>query len=248
MWKTLCLRQGTKSSLKDLCLQYPQTTYACRITLLVLFPVRVFTQHSQPYMSSPELSSGDADTSYMHSPLAPTTSYVIENWSIIMLVFVPIGITAPYIGFNDFAVFVLNCLAIIPLADLLCRATDKVAGFLGETVGALVNVTMGNVAELAIFMHVAWYLLRGAAVNKQQSSSLTATVHDCKNLDSGVHHCQHPSCSRTCHPHRGGAGACPDVQPSCYQGCLRAALFGYSHIAGSSHLASSSMFEIFLRC
>jgi Ca2+/H+ antiporter len=88
------------------------------------------------------------------STLSPTTTFVLEHWSFLMLVFVPIGITAPYLGCNDFAVFVLNCLAIIPLADVLCRATDKVASFLGETAGALVNVTMGNVAELAIFMYV----------------------------------------------------------------------------------------------
>jgi hypothetical protein len=152
-------------------------------------------------MSFPGFSPDDPDSLYTRSSLTPTTNYVIENWSIIMLVFVPIGITAPYLGCNDFAVFVLNCLAIIPLADLLCRATDKVASFLGETTGALVNVTMGNVAELAIFMHVAWYLLGAAKANVRQSSSYPATVHDCENLDSGVYRCQHSSCSWACHSH-----------------------------------------------
>lgn len=71
-----------------------------------------------------------------------------------MLVFAPAGIAAPYLGCNDSVVFVLNCFAIIALADVLCRATDEVASFLGETTGALVNVTMGNVTELAIFMYV----------------------------------------------------------------------------------------------
>lgn len=69
-----------------------------------------------------------------------------------MLVFVPIGLAAPYIGFNDSAVFVFNCFAIIPLAEVLCQATDSVASFMGETTGALVNVTMGNLTELVIFM------------------------------------------------------------------------------------------------
>ncbi|KAF1964996.1 Ca2+ transporter [Bimuria novae-zelandiae CBS 107.79] len=54
-------------------------------------------------------------------------------------------------GYGDSAVFVLNCFAVIPLADVLCRATDDAASFLGETAGALLNVTMGNTTELAIF-------------------------------------------------------------------------------------------------
>ncbi|KAF3044623.1 hypothetical protein E8E12_005325 [Didymella heteroderae] len=53
---------------------------------------------------------------------------------------------------DDSVIFVLNCLAIIPLADVLCQATDGVAGYMGETTGALVNVTMGNLTELVIFI------------------------------------------------------------------------------------------------
>lgn len=69
-----------------------------------------------------------------------------------MLVFVPVGIIAANTGCNDSVVFMLNCLAIIPLADVLCRATDDIAVFLGETTGALVNITMGNATELVIFV------------------------------------------------------------------------------------------------
>lgn len=69
-----------------------------------------------------------------------------------MLAFVPFGLAAPYMSLDDSAVFILNCLAIIPLADVLCQATDSVASYVGETTGALVNVTMGNLTELIIFM------------------------------------------------------------------------------------------------
>lgn len=69
-----------------------------------------------------------------------------------MLVFVPLGLTASYMNLDDSTVFVFNCLAIIPLADILCQATDHVASYMGETTGALVNVTMGNLTELVIFM------------------------------------------------------------------------------------------------
>lgn len=74
----------------------------------------------------------------------------MKNWNSLLLIFVPIGIIAPEVGCGDSAIFVLNCLAIIPLADMLCRATDDAASFLGETAGALLNITMGNATELAI--------------------------------------------------------------------------------------------------
>jgi Ca2+:H+ antiporter len=78
------------------------------------------------------------------------TNYTAKNWGRLMLVFVPFGVLAPILGWGDTAVFVLNCLAVIPLADVLCRATDDVAGFMGETLGALLNITMGNATELVI--------------------------------------------------------------------------------------------------
>jgi Ca2+:H+ antiporter len=69
-----------------------------------------------------------------------------------MLVLVPFALAAPYMGLDDSVVFVLTCLAIIPLADVLCQATDLVASHMGETTGALINVTMGNLTELVIFV------------------------------------------------------------------------------------------------
>lgn len=76
-----------------------------------------------------------------------------KNWSNILLAFVPIGIVAPHIGCNDSVVFILNCIAVVPLADVLCRATDEVSTYMGETAGALLNVTMGNATEVVIFVH-----------------------------------------------------------------------------------------------
>ncbi|KAI5308669.1 hypothetical protein KEM55_005144 [Ascosphaera atra] len=45
----------------------------------------------------------------------------------------------------------MNAVAIIPLAYLLSFATECVASKLGDTVGALMNVTFGNAVELIIF-------------------------------------------------------------------------------------------------
>ena len=46
--------------------------------------------------------------------------------------------------------FVLSVLAIVPLAALLSRATESVAAKTGDTIGGLLNATLGNLTELII--------------------------------------------------------------------------------------------------
>jgi Ca2+:H+ antiporter len=46
--------------------------------------------------------------------------------------------------------FVLSIFAIVPLAALLSRATESVASKTGDTVGGLLNATLGNLTELLI--------------------------------------------------------------------------------------------------
>jgi len=47
-------------------------------------------------------------------------------------------------------IFAMNAIAIIPLAGLLTHATETVAASLGDTLGALLNVSFGNAVELII--------------------------------------------------------------------------------------------------
>jgi Ca2+:H+ antiporter len=49
-------------------------------------------------------------------------------------------------------VFAINAVAIVPLASLLAFATESVASRMGDTLGALMNVTFGNAVELIIFI------------------------------------------------------------------------------------------------
>ena len=51
---------------------------------------------------------------------------------------------------NPLLVFVLACVAIIPLAGLLGLATEKLAARVGEGIGGFLNATLGNAAELII--------------------------------------------------------------------------------------------------
>ena len=46
--------------------------------------------------------------------------------------------------------FVLSVLAIVPLAALLSHATEAVAAKTGDTIGGLLNATLGNLTELII--------------------------------------------------------------------------------------------------
>jgi Ca2+:H+ antiporter len=71
------------------------------------------------------------------------------NW---LLVFVPVAAALRFVPAfeNPTALFVVSCLAIIPLAGWMGRATEHLAEHLGEGVGGLLNATFGNAAELII--------------------------------------------------------------------------------------------------
>src|SRR5689334_10343143 len=68
-----------------------------------------------------------------------------------LLVFVPIAFIGHKIKPDAHTVlFVLSVLAIVPLATLLSHATESVAAKTGDTVGGLLNATLGNLTELVI--------------------------------------------------------------------------------------------------
>lgn len=70
------------------------------------------------------------------------------NW---LLVFVPVAIALHYLLPGHGAlVFAAACLAIVPLAAWLGRATEHLAERTSEAMGGLLNATFGNAAELII--------------------------------------------------------------------------------------------------
>ncbi|KAF7510962.1 hypothetical protein GJ744_005508 [Endocarpon pusillum] len=79
------------------------------------------------------------------------------NW---LLIFVPVGIILGAVeraqgessAISPTVVFAMNAIAIIPLASLLAFATESVATKMGDTIGALLNVTFGNAVELIVFI------------------------------------------------------------------------------------------------
>lgn len=73
-----------------------------------------------------------------------------SNYVNVLLVFVPIGIVLGALDMNPTAVFVVNFLAIMPLAALLSFATEELAAKMGQTIGGLMNATFGNAVELIV--------------------------------------------------------------------------------------------------
>lgn len=77
-------------------------------------------------------------------------SILLSSYINIFLVLVPVAIASKVAGLKPSIVFALNAIAIIPLAGLLSHATESVAKRMGDTIGALMNVTFGNAVELII--------------------------------------------------------------------------------------------------
>ena len=70
------------------------------------------------------------------------------NW---LLIFVPVTAALHYLWpAQQTLTFLSACLAIVPLAGWMGRATEHVAERTGEGIGGLLNATFGNAAELII--------------------------------------------------------------------------------------------------
>ena len=85
-----------------------------------------------------------------------------------LLVFVPVLFAAAKLKPEAHTLlFVLSVLAILPLAVLLSHATESVAAKTGDSVGGLLNATLGNLTELVIAataLRAGQYMLVKASV------------------------------------------------------------------------------------
>ena len=68
------------------------------------------------------------------------------------LLFVPLSFWLGLTHATPTAVFVVSCLAVLPLAGLMGEATEQLAHRSGPGIGGLLNATFGNAAELIIGM------------------------------------------------------------------------------------------------
>jgi Ca2+:H+ antiporter len=97
-----------------------------------------------------------------------TLAILRSNPILVLLVFVPTVFAVKTLRPEAHtALFVLSVLAIVPLAALLSHATESVAAKTGDTVGGLLNATLGNLTELVIALsalRAGQYLLVKASI------------------------------------------------------------------------------------
>ena len=70
------------------------------------------------------------------------------NW---LLIFIPITVALEHAWPQAHTwIFFAACVAIIPIASLIVKATEHIASRTGDAVGGLLNATFGNAPELII--------------------------------------------------------------------------------------------------
>ncbi|TGO83934.1 hypothetical protein BPOR_0572g00040 [Botrytis porri] len=76
---------------------------------------------------------------------------IFNSWINILLIAAPVGIALNYAGgVNGIVIFVVNFIAIIPLAAMLGFATEEIALHVGESLGGLLNASFGNAVEMIV--------------------------------------------------------------------------------------------------
>ncbi|KAJ2973965.1 hypothetical protein NQ176_g6301 [Zarea fungicola] len=112
----------------------------------------------------------------LYRPVYPKQPFTVANqlqrtflssWINLLLVAAPVGIALNYVSsVSRTVVFVVNFIAIIPLAAMLSFATEEIALRTGETLGGLINATFGNAVELIVAIIA---LIKGEIVVVQTS-------------------------------------------------------------------------------
>jgi len=67
-----------------------------------------------------------------------------------LLISFPLAVLGSWLGWSPIFNFIVACLGLIPLAELIGEATEALAVLTGPKIGGLLNATLGNAAELII--------------------------------------------------------------------------------------------------
>jgi Ca2+:H+ antiporter len=76
--------------------------------------------------------------------------FISRNPLSLLLLFLPLTLAAELLAWSPVIIFILACIAIIPMAAYIGEATESLAHYTGPRVGGLLNATLGNAAELII--------------------------------------------------------------------------------------------------
>lgn len=81
---------------------------------------------------------------------ARTTQYLRSHPISLLLLALPLAAMAEFMHWGGMAVFILSCIAIIPMAGYIGDSTEALTEYTGPRIGGLLNATLGNAAELII--------------------------------------------------------------------------------------------------
>src|SRR5262245_43943130 len=100
-----------------------------------------------------------------------------EHAVIASRLFYGLALLVPVVGWLEWTgagpvpIFILSCLAILPLAGLMGEATEQLAERSGPGLGGLLNATFGNAAELII-----GFMALRAAETEIVKASITGSI------------------------------------------------------------------------
>ncbi|EXJ66802.1 Ca2+:H+ antiporter [Cladophialophora psammophila CBS 110553] len=107
--------------------------------------------HHFPGYSDPHRVKRNCFSQTLVEVVATFRAILGYSWLNSLLVFVPLAIASYLAHANHILVFTANVIAVVPLSSLLTCATENIARESGDVVGALLNVTFGNLVEIVIF-------------------------------------------------------------------------------------------------
>jgi Ca2+:H+ antiporter len=126
--------------------------------------------------------------------MRPLFDEIRHNRLLWLLIFVPALFAAVALRPQAHGLlFVLSILAIVPLAALLSHATESVAAKTGDTVGGLLNATLGNLTEMVIALtalHAGQYVLVKASIAGVIVTNTLFMLGACLLLGGLKHHVQ----------------------------------------------------------
>lgn len=84
----------------------------------------------------------------------------------LLLVFIPVSFILEFVSVSPVIMFIVPCLAILPLAMYMGVATEEIACYTGPKLGGFLNATFGNATELII----AFFALRAGLYDVVKAS------------------------------------------------------------------------------
>ena len=83
-------------------------------------------------------------------PIEALKEMFLENKINVLFVFIPLAVWSHASKWSDGSVFILNFLAMVPLASMLGVFTEELAAHTNDVIGGLINATFGNAVELVV--------------------------------------------------------------------------------------------------